>query len=61
VLQELGWWKRGALKGTVNANKKLTYYVKNGDYIGRAASFFSLLIILLYITRLIMSVRAAKK
>jgi apolipoprotein N-acyltransferase len=61
VLQELGWWKRGALKGTVNANKKLTYYVKNGDYIGRAASFFSLLIILLYITRLIMNVRAAKK
>jgi len=51
VLQQLGWWKRGALKGILNANDELTYYVKNGDYIGRAACFFSLLIILVFLTR----------
>ena len=37
VIQQLGWWKRGAVKGTLNANDKLTYYVRNGDYIGRTA------------------------
>jgi apolipoprotein N-acyltransferase len=51
VLDKLGWWERGTIKGTINANDTLTYYVKNGDYIGRAASFFSLLIVLLYIIR----------
>ncbi len=56
VIQSLGWWKRGALKGTINANDKLTYYVRNGDYIGRAAAFFSLLIVLLFLVRTIMAV-----
>lgn len=54
VLQKLGWWKRGALKGTLNANDKITFYVKNGDYIGRAAAFFAGLIALLFIVRIIM-------
>jgi len=53
VLQELGWWKRGALKGTLNKNDKITFYVKNGDYIGRSASYMSLVIILIYISRAI--------
>ena len=51
VMQELGWWKKGALKGTLNANDELTYYVRNGDYIGRTACFFSVLVVLIYITR----------
>jgi len=54
VFQELGWWKQGALKGTLNANDTLTYYTKNGDYIGRTASFFSLLIVLVYLTRTVL-------
>ncbi len=37
VLQMLTWWKRGALKDTINANDKITFYVKHGDYIGRTA------------------------
>jgi apolipoprotein N-acyltransferase len=53
VLQSLGWWKRGALKGTINANDKITFYVKNGDYIGRAAAFFSVLIVLLYLVKVV--------
>jgi apolipoprotein N-acyltransferase len=54
VLQSLGWWKRGALKGTINANDKITFYVKNGDYIGRAAALFSVLIVLLYLIKVLM-------
>ncbi|HEX2395530.1 MAG TPA: apolipoprotein N-acyltransferase [Bacteroidales bacterium] len=53
VIQKMGWWQQGALKGTLNANDEFTFYVKNGDYIGRAASFFSGLIILLFFVRLI--------
>ncbi len=49
VLQQLTWWKRGALKDTVNANDKLTFYVRHGDYIGRTARYFSLIILLLLI------------
>lgn len=51
ILDMLGWWKRGTVKGTLNANHTLTYYVRNGDYIGRVASYFSLLIVLLYIVK----------
>ncbi len=47
VLQQLGWWKEGVIKGTVNANDALTFYVKNGDYIGKSAAFFSALIVLI--------------
>ncbi len=61
VIQCLGWWKRGALKGTLNTNNVLTYYVKNGDYIGRAAAFFSLFIILLYLMRSTLAISARMK
>jgi apolipoprotein N-acyltransferase len=60
VLQKLGWWKRGAIKGTINTNDVLTYYVKNGDYIGRSAAFFALLIMMLYIMRTIMQLSKIK-
>lgn len=43
VVDSLGWWKRGAIVGTINANAKITYYAKNGDYIGRIAVFVMLL------------------
>jgi apolipoprotein N-acyltransferase len=49
VVDRLGWWQRGTVKGTLNINDELTYYVKHGDYLGRSASFFSLLIVLLYV------------
>lgn len=60
VMQELGWWKRGALKGTLNANDSLTYYVKNGDYIGRSAAFFALLIALIHIVRSLIDLRVRR-
>ncbi|PLX07157.1 MAG: apolipoprotein N-acyltransferase [Marinilabiliales bacterium] len=35
VTDQLGWWKRGIIYTTINANSKLTFYVKYGDYIAR--------------------------
>ena len=43
IVESLGWWKRGTISGTINANNKLTYYAKNGDYIGRLSAFMALL------------------
>ncbi len=51
VIQSLGWWKRGALKGTINANDKITFYVKHGDYIGRISFFTALIVILTLFVR----------
>jgi apolipoprotein N-acyltransferase len=53
IIDSLGWWQRGVIKGTINANNDLTFYVQNGDYIGRVASWFSLIIILIWIRKLL--------
>jgi apolipoprotein N-acyltransferase len=53
VLQKLGWWKRGAIKGKINANDKLTFYVRHGDYIARTTRFFALLVVLFVIVRIL--------
>jgi len=45
-LQRLGWWERGALKGTLNASNHITFYVKHGDYLARIAAFLSVLLVL---------------
>ncbi len=54
---QLGWWEPGTVKGVLNANDYLTWYVRNGDYIGRAAMFFSLLMLLLYFITSLMAIR----
>ncbi|MFC2079913.1 apolipoprotein N-acyltransferase [Bacteroidota bacterium] len=45
-LERIGWWKRSAFKGILNANDHLTFYVKHGDYIARIAAFLSVLFVL---------------
>ncbi len=46
IIDQLGWWEEGALQVTVNRNDKITFFSLNGDYPGRAALFFSVLIVL---------------
>lgn len=46
VLQQLTWWKRGAIVDEINANDTITFYVKYGDYIGRAAFWVAILMAL---------------
>lgn len=43
ILQELTWWKRGALRDNLNLNDKLTFYVKHGDYLGRFMFYLAIL------------------
>jgi apolipoprotein N-acyltransferase len=61
IIQKLDWWKRGTVKGTINANDKLTFYVMHGDYIGRSASFFAMLILLLYAVTVVIQKSQARK
>jgi apolipoprotein N-acyltransferase len=49
ILQKLGWWERGAIRDNLNANDKITFYVRYGDYLGRISTFFGI-IFLLYTT-----------
>lgn len=51
VLETLDFWTEGALKVPVLVTDKLTFYSKNGDYIGRIAGFTSVLLILLIISK----------
>ncbi|MCK9304477.1 MAG: apolipoprotein N-acyltransferase, partial [Bacteroidales bacterium] len=45
VINELGWWERGYLRGELNLNEKETVFVKYGDYIGRIAYVSMLLFV----------------
>jgi apolipoprotein N-acyltransferase len=46
IEQATEYWVEDVINGTVNLNNKATYFVKNGDFIGRTAQFFSLLLLL---------------
>lgn len=48
IIDPTGYWVPAAVKGTIKANEELTVYVKYGDYIGRAASLLSVLVLLYY-------------
>ena len=51
---ESHWWKEEALKGTVNLNDEITFFVAYGDITGRVATFVFCLLLLLGIVRGIM-------
>jgi apolipoprotein N-acyltransferase len=55
VLQRTNYWEPDALRGELNVNDKLTFYTRHGDYIARIAYFFSLLIFLYTLTRILMT------
>jgi apolipoprotein N-acyltransferase len=61
VLQAIGWWKRSAMAETLNANNRLTFYVKYGDYIGRIAFFTAILMVLSLLVRKLKEKNSARK
>ncbi len=46
IFQPTNWWVDAAINGTINANDKITFYVKYGDYIARVSLFVSVLLLL---------------
>lgn len=51
IVDQTKWWEEAALKGNVQLNDQLTFYVKYGNYIGRIASFIAPLLLLLTLVR----------
>jgi apolipoprotein N-acyltransferase len=47
ISQATQWWVPTAIKGTINSNNKMTFYVRFGDYIARIALFVSVLLVLM--------------
>jgi len=45
-LARLGWWQRSGLRGTLNKNDHITFYVKHGDFLGRIALFMTVILLL---------------
>jgi apolipoprotein N-acyltransferase len=52
-LQKSEWWTEDALRGELNLNSQITFYAEHGDYIGRIAAFFAVLIFAWLIVRFI--------
>ncbi len=46
ILERTKWWEESSLKVIAIPSYKETFYARNGDYIGKFASFFSVLLIL---------------
>ncbi len=46
IIKKTKWWERTAISAELKSNDKITFYVFSGDYIGKIALFFSILIIL---------------
>ncbi|MBN2669597.1 MAG: apolipoprotein N-acyltransferase [Bacteroidales bacterium] len=46
ILKSTNYWVPDVLNGDLKLNNRITYFVKNGDFIGRIAQFFSLLLLL---------------
>jgi apolipoprotein N-acyltransferase len=57
ILQRTAYWEPDALRGELNVNDELTFYTRHGDYLARIAYFFSLLIVLYTITRILINHR----
>jgi apolipoprotein N-acyltransferase len=55
------WWEEAAIKGSVNANDELTFYVLYGDYIARMAVFMSIFLGLFLFAKQFKSLKKDKK
>ena len=50
VFQATKYWEEDVIKQDINANSKITFYVKYGDYVGRIALLGSVLLLLITIS-----------
>ena len=45
IVEQSAYWVQDVMRSSIKENKLLTFYVKNGDYIGRAAVYLSLIVL----------------
>ena len=52
LLWVTGWNKKTAIRGKLKSNDAITFYVRYGDYIGRASMFASIMILLYFLVHM---------
>jgi len=60
ILQKIGWWQRSAIKATLNANDKITFYTQYGDILGRISTFFGIFFALYTFVKILMTRKPSK-
>ncbi|HSY76466.1 MAG TPA: apolipoprotein N-acyltransferase, partial [Bacteroidia bacterium] len=53
ITQRTGWWQPAAITAKLDIHDNLTFYVKYGDYIGRAACYLCIPLILFLVISII--------
>ena len=53
IVERTGWWEPAVIRGTVNLNDRVTFYVAHGDIVGRVAVFLSGLLLLAMFVRML--------
>ena len=51
VLQQTKYWEPDAIKQTLKANAKVTFYAKNGDYLSRIAVYVTFVLLITWIAK----------
>jgi apolipoprotein N-acyltransferase len=61
ILNPTSFWVPATLKQNIQINNRITFYARNGDYIGKIGAFTAILFILIWIPGLISEKRRSKK
>ncbi len=60
IVEQSDWWVPTTLHGKINLNDELTFYVKNGDIVGRVSTFVFLLLLLALGVRALMKSKTSE-
>lgn len=61
ILQKTSWWEPAVIRGYVNRNDALTFFVRNGDIAGRVCTFVFWLLAAALVVRLVLSFPKKKR
>ena len=61
VLQQTHYWIPDAIKATLKANTKVTFYAQHGDYLSRIAVYLTFVLLLTLIAKILLGLGKSKK
>ena len=61
VLQQTRYWEPDAIRATLKANDKVTFYAKHGDYLSRIAVYLTFVLLITWIAKSLFDLVKAKK
>lgn len=61
VLQQTQYWVPDAIRATLKANTKVTFYAQHGDYLSRVAVYLTFVLLIYWIAKSLFSIGKTKK